>query len=98
MVGRPEGLRALHLRSHSTGRLLSGARLPCFFTKSWASPGRTTATRETEGQTFHQKSESECVPDFLSVYDDPRCIALNGVSLAGSYSHDDEGVPAQRVS
>jgi predicted Zn-dependent protease len=38
------------------------------------------------------------LPDFLSVYDDPTLHALNGVALAGSYSNDDEGVPAQRVS
>jgi len=47
---------------------------------------------------IHQKSDQSVLPDFLSVYDDPTLHALNGVSLAGSYSHDDEGVPAQRVS
>jgi predicted Zn-dependent protease len=37
------------------------------------------------------------LPEFLSVYDDPTLHDLRGVALAGTYSHDDEGVPAQRV-
>jgi predicted Zn-dependent protease len=53
---------------------------------------------ETEGQTFTKKVNQSVLPDFLSVYDDPTLHALNGVALAGAYSHDDEGVPAQRVS
>ncbi len=53
---------------------------------------------ETEGQTFTKKVNQSVLPDFLSVSDDPTLHSLNGVSLAGSYSHDDEGVPAQRVS
>jgi predicted Zn-dependent protease len=53
---------------------------------------------ETEGQTFTKKVNQSVLPDFLSVSDDPTLQTLNGVSLAGSYSHDDEGVPAQRVS
>jgi len=52
---------------------------------------------ETEGQTFTKKVNQSVLPDFLSVSDDPTLHSLNGVSLAGSYSHDDEGVPAQRV-
>jgi len=53
---------------------------------------------ETEGQTFTKKVNQSVLPDFLSVSDDPTLHILNGVALAGSYSHDDEGVPAQRVS
>jgi TldD protein len=53
---------------------------------------------ETEGQTFTKKVNQSVLPDFLSVYDDPTMHSLNGVPLAGSYSHDDEGLPAQRVS
>jgi TldD protein len=52
---------------------------------------------ETEGQTFTKKVNQSVLPDFLSVSDDPTLHTLNGVALAGSYSHDDEGVPAQRV-
>jgi predicted Zn-dependent protease len=53
---------------------------------------------ETEGQTFTKKVNQSVLPDFLSVSDDPTLHTLNGVALAGSYSHDDEGVPAQRVA
>ena len=53
---------------------------------------------ETEGQTFTKKVNQSVLPNFLSVYDDPTLGSMNGVSLAGSYSHDDEGVPSQRVS
>jgi TldD protein len=52
---------------------------------------------ETEGQTFTKKVNQSVLPNFLSVYDDPTLENMNGVPLAGSYSHDDEGVPAQRV-
>src|SRR6202008_2395049 len=37
------------------------------------------------------------LPTFLSVYDDPTVGTISGVPLSGSYSHDDEGVPSQRV-
>jgi predicted Zn-dependent protease len=37
------------------------------------------------------------LPSFLSVFDDPTLGTMNGVPLAGAYSHDDEGVPSQRV-
>jgi len=53
---------------------------------------------ETEGQTFTKKVNQPILPNFLSVYDDPTLGSMNGIPLAGSYSHDDEGVPAQRVS
>jgi TldD protein len=53
---------------------------------------------EMEGQTFTKKVNQMVLPDFLTVYDDPTLHDLNGVPLAGSYSHDDEGVPAQRVT
>jgi len=52
---------------------------------------------ETEGQTFTKKVNQSVLPDFLSVSDDPTLHTMNGIALAGSYSHDDEGVPAQRV-
>ena len=53
---------------------------------------------ETEGQTFTKKVNQPVLPSFLSVYDDPTLGKMNGIPLSGSYSHDDEGVPAQRVS
>jgi len=52
---------------------------------------------EEEGQTFTKKVGQEVLPKFLSVADDPTIKELEGVKLAGSYSYDSEGVPAQRV-
>jgi TldD protein len=52
---------------------------------------------ETEGQTFTKKVNQPVLPVFLSVYDDPTLGTINGVPLSGTYSHDDEGIPSQRV-
>jgi TldD protein len=52
---------------------------------------------EDEGQTFTKKVGQLVLPKFLSVVDDPTLHVLAGKELAGSYSYDDEGVPAQRV-
>ncbi len=53
---------------------------------------------ETEGQTFTKKVNQPVLPSFLSVYDDPTLQTMAGVPLSGSYSHDDEGTPSQRVA
>ena len=52
---------------------------------------------EEEGQTFTKKVGQQVLPTFLSVADDPTMKELDGVKLAGTYSYDSEGVPAQRV-
>jgi TldD protein len=52
---------------------------------------------EEEGQTFTKKVGQQVLPTFLSVVDDPTTNELDGVKLAGAYSYDNEGVPAQRV-
>ncbi len=52
---------------------------------------------DTEGQTFTKKVNQPVLPTFLSVYDDPTLGSINGIPLSGTYSHDDEGVPSQRV-
>ncbi len=52
---------------------------------------------EEEGQTFTKKVGQEVLPSFLSVADDPTMKEINGIKLAGTYSYDSEGVPAQRV-
>jgi TldD protein len=52
---------------------------------------------EEEGQTFTKKVNESVLPSFLSVVDDPTLKQLNGVDLAGTYSYDNEGIPAQRV-
>lgn len=52
---------------------------------------------DSEGQTFSGRIGEPVMPPFLSVYDDPRVVRLNGIELSGYYSIDDEGVPGQRA-
>lgn len=52
---------------------------------------------EDEGQTFTKKVGQEVLPTFISVADDPTVKEIAGVKLAGAYSFDSEGTPAQRV-
>jgi TldD protein len=42
--------------------------------------------------------KSRVLPDFINVVDDPTISAMSGQPLFGSYTLDDEGVKAQRVS
>jgi predicted Zn-dependent protease len=53
---------------------------------------------EDEGQTFTDKIGESVLPAFISVYDDPTLTSIDGVDLNGSYTHDNEGVKAQRVT
>jgi len=62
-----------------------------------------TATRPklgTEARTngpFASSYKARIMPDFLSVVDDPALKTWQGKDLVGSYSVDDEAVPAQTV-
>jgi TldD protein len=62
-----------------------------------------TATRPklgTEARTngpFASSYKARIMPDFLSVVDDPALKTWEGRDLVGSYSVDDEAVPAQTV-
>ena len=100
MAADLKALRAAPLAEPFDGpALLSGRAAAVFFHEVLGHRLEGHRQRgETEGQTFTKKVNQGVLPDFLSVYDDPTLHSLNGVSLAGSYSHDDEGVPAQRVS
>lgn len=51
----------------------------------------------TSGQTFASYVGKEIAPEWLSVYDDPTLVTLNGVQLNGFYRFDDEAVRARRV-
>jgi TldD protein len=51
----------------------------------------------TSGQTFASYVGKDIGPDWLSVYDDPQLVTLNGVQLNGFYRFDDEGVRAHKV-
>jgi TldD protein len=52
---------------------------------------------ETSGQTFSSYVGKQIMPEWLSVYDDPTLLTLNGMQLNGFYRYDDEGVHARRV-
>jgi predicted Zn-dependent protease len=52
---------------------------------------------ETEGNTFSSYVGKQIAPEWLSVYDDPTLVTLNGMQLNGFYRFDDEGVAAQHV-
>jgi len=52
---------------------------------------------EKEGMTFKDKVGQKIIPEFFTIIDDPTISNYNGTTLVGNYSHDDEGVPAQRV-
>ncbi|MGE5181278.1 MAG: metallopeptidase TldD-related protein [Acidobacteriota bacterium] len=51
----------------------------------------------TSGQTFASYVGKDIAPDWLSVYDDPQIVTLNGIQLNGFYRFDDEGVRAHHV-
>ncbi len=48
-----------------------------------------------EGQTFKGKLETQILPKFITLRDDPTLSSLNGVSLNGHYLYDDQAVIAQ---
>ncbi|MBK9032164.1 MAG: peptidase U62 [Myxococcales bacterium] len=50
---------------------------------------------DTSGQTFSAQVGKEIMPSWLSVYDDPTLVTLNGLQLNGFYRFDDEGVRAR---
>jgi predicted Zn-dependent protease len=51
----------------------------------------------TGGQTFASYVGKDIAPEWLSVYDDPQIVTLNGIQLNGFYRFDDEGVRARHV-
>jgi predicted Zn-dependent protease len=51
----------------------------------------------TSGQTFASYVGKDIAPEWLSVYDDPQIVTLNGIQVNGFYRYDDEGVRATHV-
>ena len=51
----------------------------------------------TSGQTFASYVGKDIAPEWLSVYDDPQIVTLNGIQVNGFYRFDDEGVRAHKV-
>ena len=54
-------------------------------------------TARTQG-AFQSSFRSRVLPEFLTVVDDPALRTFEGKSLIGSFTVDDEGVPAQAVT
>lgn len=52
---------------------------------------------EYDGQTFKAKVKEQVLPKTMSVIFDPTLKVMDGVSLNGHYTFDDEGVRADRV-
>ncbi|MCD6497647.1 MAG: peptidase U62 [Deltaproteobacteria bacterium] len=50
------------------------------------------------GQTFRAKLGQQIMPSFLSVFDDPRIVDINGRFANGHYLVDNEGMTAQRAT
>ncbi len=99
MASDLKALRAAPLAEPFDGpALLSGRAAAVFFHEVLGHRLEGHRQRgDTEGQTFTKKVNQPVLPAFLSVYDDPTIGSINGVPLSGTYSHDDEGVPSQRV-
>ena len=51
-----------------------------------------------EGRTFKDKVNKKIMHEHISIYDDPTMKSFNGLSLAGTYPFDDEGMPSKRVT
>lgn len=51
-----------------------------------------------EGQTFKKKINERILPAFMSVVFDPLLKSLDGDALMGSYTFDDEGIKARKVT
>ncbi len=52
---------------------------------------------DTSGQTFSTQVGNAIMPKWLTIYDDPTLVQLNGGYLNGFYRFDDEGVRAQKA-
>jgi TldD protein len=55
------------------------------------------ANARTTGK-WSSSYKSRVLPDFINIFDDPTIATIAGQPLFGSYTLDDEGVKAQRVS
>ncbi len=78
--------------------ILSGSAAAVFFHEIFGHRMEGHRLRDdSEGHTFADQVGQQVLPAFLDVVDDPTLARLQGVDLNGHYTHDDEGVPAQRV-
>jgi TldD protein len=52
---------------------------------------------DQDGQTYRGQVGRPVLPPFLTIVDDPTLDRVNGVALNGTYSFDEQGVPARRT-
>jgi predicted Zn-dependent protease len=62
-----------------------------------ARPPALGSTARTTG-AYNSSYQTRVLPDFLSILDDPTLTTFSGKELTGTYTVDDEGVPAQKVA
>jgi predicted Zn-dependent protease len=100
MAADLKALRAAPLAEPYDGpALLSGRAAAVFFHEVLGHRLEGHRQRgEEEGQTFTKKVNTQVLPEFLSVVDDPTERTLNGIELGGWYAYDDEGMPATAVN
>ena len=79
--------------------ILTGRAAAVFFHEVLGHRGEGHRQKDDdEGQTFTEKIGEPVLPSFISVHDDPTLVQLNNTDLNGHYTHDDEGVEAERVT
>jgi TldD protein len=60
--------------------------------------GQRSVGSRTPPDDFSKKLNRRVLPRFLDVVDDPTLKEIDGVSVMGHYTYDDEGVPARRLT
>ncbi len=66
--------------------------------KPFVPPGSHSSAGQTVASVWASRLGSRVLPEWMSLFDDPRQQRSGGVTLAGQYDVDDEGVPAERVT
>lgn len=56
------------------------------------------AAAQSQESAWAARVGSKVVPEWITIFDDPTTHSFKNLNLAGYYSLDNEGVPAQRVS
>lgn len=60
--------------------------------------GQRSVGSRTPPDDFSKKLNRRILPRFLDVVDDPTVEEIDGVTVMGHYTYDDEGVPARRLT
>ncbi len=98
-----EDLKALRAalveEAYSGPAILSGRSSAVFFHETFGHHVESHRQKyESYTQTFAKQLNSQVLPSFISVYDDPTLEDFRGIDLNGHYEYDDEGIRAQGVS